>query len=201
MSFNAEAFVEQQVQFDWYDGGGLDLAFLGAAEVDNKATSTSASSRDVAWLRRIYQHHSECEEGGLLRRVDRGRAESYRRKDGKLEILQEGKGKKFVKKVEQVTFSGKYANKTKQPVLYITERAVFELQNGEVTLTEMRPGVDLQKDVLAQMEFAPKVSPNLKLMPSEIFQADLGKAPASTLNPRKAELVKRPNGSLQPTKG
>ena len=61
-------------------------------------------------------------------------------KDGKLIIKQEGKGKKYVKKVEQVTFSGAYAKKTKQPVLYITERAVFELQNGEVTLIEIAPG-------------------------------------------------------------
>jgi propionate CoA-transferase len=94
--------------------------------------------------------------------------------DGKLVIKQEGKGKKYVKKVEQVTFSGAYANKTHQPVLYVTERAVFELQNGEVTLTEIAPGVDLEKDILAQMEFTPRISSKLKPMPPEIFQAKWG---------------------------
>ena len=62
--------------------------------------------------------------------------------DGRL-IVQEGKGKKYVKKVEQVTFSGAYAKKTRQPVLYITERSVFELREGELTLTEIAPGMDL----------------------------------------------------------
>src|SRR5208337_5394194 len=84
--------------------------------------------------------------------------------NGKLIIKQEGKGHKYVKKVEQVTFSGTYAAASKQPVLFVTERAVFELQDGQLTLTEIAPGINLEKDVLAQMEFAPRISPHLKPM-------------------------------------
>jgi propionate CoA-transferase len=79
-----------------------------------------------------------------------------------------------VNKVEQVTFSGTYAAATKQPVLFITERAVFELQDGGVTLIEIAPGINLEKDILAQMEFTPRISPNLKPMPSGIFQPTWG---------------------------
>ena len=175
MSFNAEAFVEQQVQFDWYDGGGLDLAFLGMAETDKEGNVN------------VSKFKGRCVGcGGFINITQNAKKVVYcgaftagglkvTGKDGKLVILQEGKGRKFVNKVEQVTFSGKYATKTKQPVVYITERAVFELLNGEMTLTEIAPGVDLQRDVLAFMDFAPKISPNLKLMPSDIFQPTWGK--------------------------
>ena len=69
--------------------------------------------------------------------------------------MKEGKAKKYVKKVEQITFSGAYATKMKQPVLFITERAVFELQDGQLALTEVAPGIDIEKDILAHMEFKP----------------------------------------------
>ena len=94
--------------------------------------------------------------------------------NGKLIIKQEGKGKKYVDEVEQVTFSGSYATSTKQPVLFITERAVFELQDGVVTLIEIAPGIRLEEDILAQMNFAPLISPNLKPMPAGIFQPKWG---------------------------
>ena len=94
--------------------------------------------------------------------------------DGKLIIKQEGKGQKYVKEVEQVTFSGAYANSTKQPVLFITERAVFELQDGVVTLTEIAPGVRLEEDILAHMGFAPRISPDLKPMDAGLFHPKWG---------------------------
>lgn len=97
--------------------------------------------------------------GGLEEKVE----------DGKLIICKEGKSKKFVPQVEQVTFSGKYARSIGQPVLYITERAVFRLEEGGLVLTEIAPGVDLEKDVLAQVEAKVTVSPQLKLMDARIF--------------------------------
>ena len=86
---------------------------------------------------------------------------------------QEGAKKKFVNQVEQITFSGDYANKVQQPVLYITERAVFELRPEGVTLIEIAPGIDLQTQVLDQMEFMPKIADDLKLMDERIFKDEL----------------------------
>jgi len=174
MTFNALAFVEQQAQFDWYDGGGLDQAFLGAAEVDASGNVNVSKFKgrcvgcggfiNITQNAKKVVYCGSFTAGGLKVAVA----------DGKLVIKQEGKGKKYVKQVEQVTFSGAYAKKTKQPVLYITERAVFELQNGEVTLIEIAPGVSLEKDILAQMEFKPCIASNLKSMPPEIFQEKWG---------------------------
>ena len=94
-------------------------------------------------------------------------------KDGKLHILQEGKIKKFKNAVEQITFSAEFAAETGQKVLYVTERAVFELIDGTLTLTEIAPGVDLEKDVLGQMEFKPAIAENLKLMDERLFRDEL----------------------------
>ena len=74
--------------------------------------------------------------------------------------------------MEQVTFSGDYANRVHQPVLYITERAVFELRPAGVTLIEVAPGIDLQTQILDQMEFMPKISDDLKLMDERIFREE-----------------------------
>jgi len=174
MSFNAQAFVEQQAQFDWYDGGGLDQAFLGAAEVDRTGNVNVSKFKgrcvgcggfiNITQNAKKVVYCGSFTAGGLKIAVV----------DGKLVIQQEGKGKKYVNKVEQVTFSGAYASQTRQPVLYVTERAVFELQDGEVTLIEIAPGIDLQKDILAQMEFKPRISANLKSMPPEIFHKKWG---------------------------
>ena len=174
MSYNPQAFIEQQAQFDWYDGGGLDVAFLGAAEVDAQGNvnvskfhgrftgcggfiNISQNSKKVVYC-------GSLTTGGLEVTVE----------NGKVVIKQEGKYKKYVKKVEQVTFSGAYAASIKQPVFYMTERGVFELQDGQVTLIEIAPGINLERDILAQMEFAPRISPNLKQMPSGIFRQTWG---------------------------
>jgi propionate CoA-transferase len=93
---------------------------------------------------------------------------------GKLKIENEGKHRKFIKQVEQITASGAYATKIKQPVLFVTERAVFEMQNGKVVLIEVAPGLDADKDVIAHMDFTPEKSPHMKTMPAEIFQEKWG---------------------------
>jgi propionate CoA-transferase len=174
MSFNAQAMVEQQAQFDWYDGGGLDQAFLGAAEVDRNGNVNVSKFKgrcvgcggfiNITQNAKKVVYCGTFTAGGLKVLVA----------DGKLVIAQEGRGKKYVNKVEQVTFSGAYATKTRQPVLYITERCVFELREGVLTLTEIAPGMDLERDILAQMEFRPAIAKDLKLMPAEIFHAKWG---------------------------
>jgi propionate CoA-transferase len=174
MSYNCDAFVETMTQFDWYSGGGLDIAYLGAAQVD-EAGNVNVSKFNGQFVGcggfiDITQHAKKLvycgtfTAGGLAIGVS----------DGKLSISHEGKAQKYVKTVEQVTFSGAYAAKTKQPVLFITERAVFELQDGHVVLIEVAPGLDADRDVIAHMEFVPQKSRMLKSMPLEIFQPKWG---------------------------
>jgi propionate CoA-transferase len=174
MAYNVQAFVEQQAQFDWYDGGGLDQAFLGAAEVSLNGNVNVSKFKgrcvgcggfiNITQNAKKVVYCGTFTAGGLKIAIE----------NGKLIIKQEGKGKKYVESVEQVTFSGAYAKETKQPVLFVTERAVFELIDGVVTLTEVAPGVRLEEDILAQMSFTPRISPNLKPMPPEIFQSKWG---------------------------
>ena len=90
--------------------------------------------------------------------------------NGELNILQEGKAKKFIKEVEHITFSGEVAKNDNKKVTYVTERAVFELRPEGLVLTEIAPGVELEKDILSQMEFTPIISDNLKLMDEKIFR-------------------------------
>jgi propionate CoA-transferase len=174
MSLDAEAFIEPQAQFDWYSGGGLNHAFLGAAQVgangDVNVSMFNGEFVGAGGFIDITQHAKKLvycgsfTAGGLKVAVI----------DGKLSIVHEGKAIKYVKQVEQVTFSGAYATKTKQPVLYITERAVFELQDGHLTLIEVAPGIDVQKDILAHMDFVPKMAAKIKSMPVEIFKPKWG---------------------------
>jgi len=174
MSYNAQAFVDQQAQFDCYDGGGLDHAFLGAAEVDsNGNVNVSKFHGRIAGCGGFINITQNAKKVVFFGSFTTGGLE-VAVEDAKLIVKQEGKAKKYVKKVEQVTFSGAYAATTKQPVLYITERAVFELQDGQITLIEIAPGIDLQRDILGQMEFTPHISPKLELMPSGIFQQSWG---------------------------
>ena len=90
-------------------------------------------------------------------------------REGKIIINKEGKHKKFIKQVEQITFSGEYAMEKGQSVLYVTERAVFRLDKGKIVLIEVAPGIDLGKHVISLMDFKPVISPDLKTMDEEIF--------------------------------
>lgn len=191
MSYNAEAFINHPSMFDWYDGGGIDQAFLGMGEVDRSGNvnvskfnnrpigcggfiNITTASKKVIFC-------GTFTTGGLKASAS----------GGKLRIIQEGTRKKFIDRVEQVTFSGKYAAKSDKPILYVTERAVFELKGGEVVLMEIAPGVDLDRDILAQMDFKPVISPDLKTIPEEIFYPEWGKL-KQYIGAEEAELISDP---------
>jgi len=173
--FNAEASVDQHAHFNYYDGGGLETAFIGLGECDIEgninASKFNGKVYGVGGFINVTQNAKKViftgnfTAGKLKVKVE----------DGKLVIEQEGKFRKFLNKIVQTTFSGKYANEVGQTVMFITDRAVLELTPAGLVLTEIAPGIDLEKDVLAQMEFKPIISPNLKLMPAEIFQPTWGK--------------------------
>ena len=166
---NAAAILDQPYQFDFYDGGGLDLAILGLAEADEQGNiNVSKFNGRVAGCGgfiNITQNSKKVIYCGTF--TAGGLKETCQ--EGKLVITQEGRNKKFKQHVEQITFSGSYALSVNQPVLYITERAVFRLTPDGLELTEVAPGIDIEKDILAYMDFRPIIK-DVKPMDSRIFK-------------------------------
>jgi len=173
LAYNAESIIEQSAQFDFYDGGGLDASFLGLAQTDShgNVNVSKFNGRPVGCggfinITRSTKKLVFCgafTAGGLDVEVA----------DSKLHIKTEGKSRKFIDQVEQITFNGHDAALRQQEVVFVTERAVFKLTADGLELTEIAPGVDLERDVLAHMSFKPIIA-NVKPMDAGIFRAQWG---------------------------
>ncbi len=169
-NYNPECVMVHNDMFDLIDGGGLDITVLGLAEADTEGNvnvskfgnrlsgpggfiDITQSAKKVVFAGTFM---AKCKEEIV---------------DGQVKIVEEGSAQKFVEHVQQITFAGKSAGKD-QKIMYITERCVLELIDGVVTVTEVAPGIDLERDVIAHMGFKPAVSSNLKTMDAALFQED-----------------------------
>ena len=166
---NATSYLSHTSMFDYYHSGGLDIAFLGAAEIDAEGNvnvsrfggraAGQGGFIDITQTAKKIVFCSTFRAIGFESTID----------DGKLVIKNEGSVPKFVDRVEQITFNGKLSRERGQEVVICTERAVFRIVKDGVMISEIAPGVDLEKDILEQMGFAPLISEDLKVMDSRIF--------------------------------
>ncbi len=157
-SANAHAIIDQNQMFDFYHGRGLDLTCLGMAECDAQGNVNTSKFGgrlngcggfiDISQNARAVVFAGTFTAGGLKVEVHYG----------KLKIIQEGRARKFVQNVEQITFSGPYASRRSQPVIYVTERCVFQLTPGGLELIEVAPGIDIERDILPHMDFKPIIN-------------------------------------------
>ena len=170
-SVNAAAQLDMNQQFDFYDGGGLDLAVLGLAECDARGNinvsrfgtklAGAGGFINITQNSRIVIFVGTFVAGGLRVEVS----------DGELKILNEGKHRKFVEKIDQVTFSGAYAAMQGKRVMYVTERCVLMLTPEGLELTEIAPGIDIERDILPHMAFRPIIK-SPQTMDERIFRAE-----------------------------
>jgi propionate CoA-transferase len=179
---NAQAIIDQPYMFDFYDGGGLDQAFLGMAEVDEEGNVNVSKFHPKLAGPGGFINITQTAKRVIFMATFAPRTDS-RIADGRLKVIQDGPAKRFVREVQQITFSGKYALERGQEVLYITERCVFRLTLSGLELTELAPGIDLEVDVLKHMEFTPRLADPVRQMDLRIFRPEtMGLAQESPLS-------------------
>ena len=168
-SVNPDSVISTASQFDAYNGGSLDMAIVGLAEVDQEGNVNVSKFGNRVTGPGGFINITQSTKRIIFMGTFMAKGLAIEIHDGKLIINHEGINKKFVSKVEQITFSAKEAIKNNQEVLYITERCVFKLTSEGLELIEIAPGINLEKDILNNMDFKPLISSNLKEMDRKIF--------------------------------
>src|ERR1019366_6039058 len=169
-AINTQAVIDQPYQFDFYDGGGLDAAFLGLAQVDRSGNlNVSKFGPKLAGAGGFINISQNGKKVIFVGTFGAGRLR-IALSDGKLAILEVAKARKFVEAVEHVTFSGAYAAARGQSVLYVTERCLFTLSPDGLELIEVAPGIDIERDILALMDFKPVIPRDPIPMDPRIFR-------------------------------
>jgi propionate CoA-transferase len=189
---NFDAVVDQPYQFDFYDGGGLDVAFLSFAEVDAEGNVNVSRFGDkivgIGGFINISQNARKVVFSGTF---TSGGLE-LQCAGGRLKIVNEGRHRKFVPSVEQICYNSRFASEEGRIAVFVTERAVFDVTPGGLRLIEVAPGIDIERDVFAHMAFRPSVSDKLATMDARLFDpapmglaGDLGRAPSGARRPRR----------------
>jgi propionate CoA-transferase len=170
---NYQALIDAPYQFDFYDGGGLDIAFLSFAEVDPRGNVNISRFGDkivgVGGFINISQNARKMVFSGTF--TAGGLKTVF--ENGRLRIVREGRHRKFVGSIEQICYNATFAAKQGRSALFVTERALFRATVTGLELIEIAPGIDVERDILAHMDFRPAVAANLKLMDARLFAPQL----------------------------
>jgi propionate CoA-transferase len=188
-STNFDAMIDQPYQFDFYDGGGIDIAFLSFGEVssDGSVNISRLGGRVLGFggFINISQNAQKVVFSGTF---TSGGLDIWW-PDGRLDVIREGRFRRFVERVEQIGYNGPFGRSRGQETLFVTERAVF--RGGDpIDLIEIAPGADVQRDVLDQMGFRPRISPDLREMDGALFRAAPSGLSLQPLEPRPGREAK-----------
>jgi len=169
-AINVEALQDMAYQLDFYDGGGLDITFVGALQVDKIGNvNVSRVGKNIIGV------------GGFINLTQSAKKVVYcfpfsgsgmkvGYSNNRLSILQEGKYQKFCETVEEISASGEFSMDTRQEVMYITERCVFKLTKDGLMLIEIAPGISIEKDIVSKMPFKPLIANDIKVMDCRLFE-------------------------------